>query len=108
MPDATIQTRGKVLETRGAVLTSNPPPHFRIVTIPKGQPQTKPRACNVGLFFATGDFLVIYDAEDTPDPDQLKPLAGARLFTAITRLKARLGQIGPQRPGKSDVYEDLP
>ena len=23
-------------------------------------------------------------------------------------LKARLGQIGPQRPGKSDVYEDLP
>ncbi len=59
-------------ETRDAVLTSNPPPHFRIITIPKGHPQTKPRACNVGLFFATGDFLVIYDAEDTPDPDQLK------------------------------------
>ncbi|MDO9589573.1 MAG: glycosyltransferase, partial [Microcella sp.] len=60
------------LETRDAVLTSNPPPHFRIVTIPKGHPQTKPRACNVGLYFATGDYLVIYDAEDTPDPDQLK------------------------------------
>ena len=59
-------------ETRDAVLTSNPPPHFRIVTIPKGQPHTKPRACNVGLYFATGDYLVIYDAEDTPDPDQLK------------------------------------
>ncbi|MBX9718685.1 MAG: glycosyltransferase [Microbacteriaceae bacterium] len=59
-------------QTRDAVLTSNPPPHFRIVTIPKGHPQTKPRACNVGLYFATGDFLVIYDAEDTPDPDQLK------------------------------------
>lgn len=59
-------------ETRDAVLTSNPPPHFRIVTIPKGQPQTKPRACNVGLFFATGEYLVIYDAEDTPDADQLK------------------------------------
>jgi len=59
-------------ETRDAVLVSNPPPHFRIVTIPKGQPQTKPRACNVGLYFATGEFLVIYDAEDTPDPDQLK------------------------------------
>lgn len=59
-------------ETRDAVLTSNPPPHFRIITIPKGQPQTKPRACNVGLYFATGDYLVIYDAEDTPDPDQLK------------------------------------
>ncbi|WAB81165.1 glycosyltransferase [Microcella daejeonensis] len=59
-------------ETREAVERSDPPPHFRIVTIPKGQPQTKPRACNVGLFFATGDLLVIYDAEDTPDPDQLK------------------------------------
>ncbi len=59
-------------ETRAAVLNSQPPPHFRIITIPKGHPQTKPRACNVGLYFATGDFLVIYDAEDTPDPDQLK------------------------------------
>lgn len=59
-------------ETRDAVLVSNPPPNFRIVTIPEGQPQTKPRACNVGLYFATGDFLVIYDAEDTPDLDQLK------------------------------------
>lgn len=59
-------------ETLAAVEASKPPPHFRVVTIPKGQPQTKPRACNVGLYFATGEFLVIYDAEDTPDPDQLK------------------------------------
>jgi len=59
-------------ETRDAVLRSDPPAHFRIVTIPPGHPQTKPRACNVGLYFATGDLLVIFDAEDTPDPDQLK------------------------------------
>lgn len=58
--------------TRDAFLGANPPPHFQIVTIPKGSPQTKPRACNVGLYFATGDYLVIYDAEDTPEPDQLK------------------------------------
>jgi glycosyltransferase XagB len=58
--------------TRDAFLAANPPPHFQIVTIPKGAPQTKPRACNVGLFFATGDLLVIFDAEDTPDADQLK------------------------------------
>ena len=37
-----------------------------------GHPQTKPKACNVGLFFARGEFLVIYDAEDRPEPDQLK------------------------------------
>jgi len=58
--------------TRDALAKASPPPNFHVVTIPKGQPQTKPRACNVGLFFATGEFLVIYDAEDTPDPDQLK------------------------------------
>lgn len=58
--------------TRDAFLAAKPPAHFQIVTIPKGVPQTKPRACNVGLFFASGDFLVIYDAEDTPDADQLK------------------------------------
>ena len=59
-------------ETRAAIDGAHPPPHFHVITIPKGSPQTKPRACNVGLFFSTGDFLVIYDAEDTPDPDQLK------------------------------------
>lgn len=58
--------------TREAYLNSNPPPNFHIVTIPKGTPQTKPRACNVGLFFASGEYLVIFDAEDAPDPDQLK------------------------------------
>lgn len=58
--------------TREAFLGANPPPHMQIVTIPKGAPQTKPRACNVGLYFSTGEYLVIYDAEDTPEPDQLK------------------------------------
>jgi len=59
-------------ETRAAIDGAHPPSYFHVITIPKGSPQTKPRACNVGLFFSTGDFLVIYDAEDTPDPDQLK------------------------------------
>jgi cellulose synthase/poly-beta-1,6-N-acetylglucosamine synthase-like glycosyltransferase len=58
--------------TREAYLGSNPPPYFHLVTIPRGAPQTKPRACNVGLYFASGEYLVIYDAEDAPDPDQLK------------------------------------
>jgi cellulose synthase/poly-beta-1,6-N-acetylglucosamine synthase-like glycosyltransferase len=58
--------------TRSALAAVEPPAHFHVVTIPKGQPQTKPRACNVGLFVATGELLVIYDAEDAPDADQLK------------------------------------
>lgn len=59
-------------ETRAAIESASPPAHFHVVTVPRGHPQTKPRACNVGLSLATGDYLVIYDAEDTPDPDQLK------------------------------------
>jgi glycosyltransferase XagB len=48
------------------------PPWMSVIVVPRGQPQTKPKACNVGLFFARGEHLVIYDAEDKPDPDQLK------------------------------------
>ncbi|MBM6404436.1 glycosyltransferase [Phycicoccus sp. CSK15P-2] len=64
-------------ETREAALASRPPETITLLTVPRGAPQTKPRACNVGLFFATGDCLVIYDAEDKPDPDQLRKAAVA-------------------------------
>lgn len=59
-------------ETIDAARAAAPPDNFVLVTIPDGQPKTKPKACNVGLFLARGDFLVIYDAEDRPEPDQLK------------------------------------
>ena len=36
------------------------------------EPQTKPKACNFALRFARGEYLVIYDAEDRPEPDQLR------------------------------------
>jgi cellulose synthase/poly-beta-1,6-N-acetylglucosamine synthase-like glycosyltransferase len=35
-------------------------------------PRTKPKACNYALRFARGDYLVVYDAEDRPEPDQLR------------------------------------
>lgn len=63
--------------TAQAALAANPPPHFKIVTVPAGGPQTKPKACNVGLEFATGQLLVIFDAEDKPDPDQLRKAVAA-------------------------------
>jgi len=59
-------------ETIRAAKAAGLPPWMTIVLVPRGQPQTKPKACNVGLFLARGDYLVIYDAEDKPDPDQLK------------------------------------
>lgn len=48
------------------------PTYFRRVTVPEGQPQTKPKALNFGLRQANGSYLTIYDAEDIPDPLQLK------------------------------------
>ncbi|MWV48268.1 glycosyltransferase [Rathayibacter sp. VKM Ac-2803] len=65
-------------ETIGAVRRMNPPEYVRMVIVPPGGPQTKPRACNYGLSFARGEFVVIYDAEDRPDPDQLRKCV--RLF----------------------------
>lgn len=59
-------------ETWAAARAMRPPGNVRLLRVPAGAPQTKPKACNVGLFFARGDYLVIYDAEDRPDPDQLK------------------------------------
>jgi cellulose synthase/poly-beta-1,6-N-acetylglucosamine synthase-like glycosyltransferase len=44
---------------------------LEVIVVPPGQPRTKPRACNYALQFARGEFLVIFDAEDRPEPDQL-------------------------------------
>ncbi|AOV17455.1 glycosyl transferase [Acidihalobacter aeolianus] len=59
-------------ETWDAALLGRPPDFVHLVRIPHALPKTKPKACNVGLSFARGEYLVIYDAEDIPDPDQLK------------------------------------
>lgn len=48
------------------------PYYTRTVIVPDSQPKTKPKACNYGLSFAKGEYLVIFDAEDIPDPQQLK------------------------------------
>lgn len=48
------------------------PPQFRLITVPDSIPKTKPKACGIGLAASRSDFLVIYDAEDRPEPDQLK------------------------------------
>ena len=64
-------------DTRAAIIAAAPPPHFRMIIAPQGKPRTKPRALNIGLFHARGDLLVIYDAEDRPEPDQLRKAAAA-------------------------------
>ena len=80
-------------DTRWALGTIDLPDQFHIVVVPLGKPTTKPRALNVGLAHALGDYCVVYDAEDRPEPDQLKK-AVARFAQSDSRLaclQARLG-----------------
>lgn len=58
--------------TREAVEAATLPPYMTAVTVPDGEPRTKPRALNYVLPRTTGDLIVIYDAEDMPEPDQLR------------------------------------
>jgi cellulose synthase/poly-beta-1,6-N-acetylglucosamine synthase-like glycosyltransferase len=48
------------------------PDYFDVVVVPHSMPKTKPKALNYGLQLATGEYIVIYDAEDVPDVRQLK------------------------------------
>jgi glycosyltransferase XagB len=70
---------------------------FDPVIIPNADIRTKPRACNHGLRRAKGEFCVIYDAEDAPDPDQLKK--AVILFRKIGEeyacIQARLNYYNP-------------
>ncbi len=55
-----------------AIHKENPPAHFKTLILPNVNPKTKPKALNVALNEAKGEYLVVYDAEIIPDPDQLK------------------------------------
>ena len=65
------------VETVAAVHAASINSAFEVLHVPEGQPRTKPRACNYALQFARGEFLVIYDAEDQPEADQLKKAVAA-------------------------------
>lgn len=87
-------------ETINAFKAHDLPEYMRIVIVPPGTPRTKPRALNYTLQQAIGDLVVVYDAEDRPDPGQL--LEAARTFAkaqqtgddALTCLQAPLRPQG--------------
>ncbi|PVM94106.1 glycosyltransferase [Caulobacter endophyticus] len=62
-------------ETIAAFHALDLPAFIQVLVVPPGGPKTKPRACNHALERARGELLVIYDAEDAPDPQQLREAA---------------------------------
>ncbi len=79
-------------DTLNALVSAGIPPWAEVLVVPQGQPKTKPRACNHGLLRARGDYLVIFDAEDRPEPDQLKQavIAFQNIDAQVACLQAQL------------------
>jgi len=79
-------------DTREAVRRMTLPAFVEVIVAPAGEPRTKPRALNVALPLARGEFTVIYDAEDIPDPGQLRLAVTtfARHPADVVCLQARL------------------
>ncbi len=95
---ALIALEADDLSTIAAARRLRLPDFIQVLIVPPGVPRTKPRACNVALQHATGDLLVIYDAEDRPDPGQLRE-AAARFAAAPAKLACLQA---PLRVGNAD------
>lgn len=74
-------------ETLAALAAQRLPPLFEIVTVPPSRPRTKPKALVYALPFARGDYVAVFDAEDRPEPDQLRRAA------ALLRAEPELGCV---------------
>jgi hypothetical protein len=65
------------LETRAAVARIGIGAPFEIIAPTRSGPRTKPKALASALPFARGSFVVVFDAEDEPEPDQLRKALAA-------------------------------
>jgi cellulose synthase/poly-beta-1,6-N-acetylglucosamine synthase-like glycosyltransferase len=67
-------------------------PPFEIIVAPDYGPRTKPKALNAALPFARGAFVAVFDAEDRPEPDQLRLAYDAFVFSdeRLACVQARL------------------
>jgi cellulose synthase/poly-beta-1,6-N-acetylglucosamine synthase-like glycosyltransferase len=81
---------GTIAAARQAI---GPARDVRILLVPPGGPRTKPKALNYGLTHASGTYLTIFDAEDRPDPLQLRKaaLGFSKSPPSVACLQAHLG-----------------
>jgi len=85
--------------TIAAAEAAHSPAYMRVIRVPKAQPLTKPKACNYGLQFASGQLVTIYDAEDRPESLQLRRAVAAfrRMHWSVACLQARLEYHNPKQ-----------
>lgn len=75
--DIKLLIEGDDVETLAAALAIAHAPHIEIVILSPARPRTKPKALNAGLARARGEYVVVYDAEDRPHPQQLRAALAA-------------------------------
>lgn len=68
--------------THTAIARCRPPAHVRVAVVPDGLPRTKPRALQYALGLTNARYVVVYDAEDQPEPDQLRRVVARFTDTA--------------------------
>lgn len=84
--------------TYNAIQRAHLPPHFKTLILPDVKPKSKPKALNVAFPKARGEFLVIYDAEIVPEPDQLKKAYLAfKKMPEISVFQTRLDHYNPEQ-----------
>ncbi len=85
--------------TIDAIREARPGDQFELVLIPPAEPRTKPKALNFGLTLARGELVAIYDAEDEPEPLQLRRAAVAmsRLALDVACVQAKLTYHNPMQ-----------
>jgi cellulose synthase/poly-beta-1,6-N-acetylglucosamine synthase-like glycosyltransferase len=82
-------------------------PHMEVIVVPQGQPQTKPRALNYALQFCRGCLLTIYDAEDVPEPNQLRKVAW-EFLNADEKLACLQAQLTSYNPDENWLTANSP
>ena len=90
--DIKILTEAGDHETHLALSARPPRSGIEVLVLPPGGPKTKPRALNAGLISARGALLTVFDAEDRPEPQQLRIAAEAfrRGKRSLACVQARL------------------
>jgi cellulose synthase/poly-beta-1,6-N-acetylglucosamine synthase-like glycosyltransferase len=94
------------LETIDAFHKTDPPDFIKALIVPTSQPKTKPKACNYGLIHAKGEYLVIFDAEDQPNPDQLKRVVAAfnKSPENVICMQAKLNYFNRQQNALTQLF----
>jgi len=76
-------------------------PRFELLLVPDALPRTKPKALNYALPMVRGEHLVVFDAEDIPEPGQLR--LAASTFAAHPELDCLQAELVIDNAGESPL-----